>query len=40
MTVEDLKKNLDKSTLQAKLCENPILVSVEELQKVVIDVTR
>ena len=28
------------STLQSKLCNNPILVSVEELQKTVTKVTR
>ena len=32
--VEDLKKILDQSTLQARLCENPILVSMDELQKI------
>ena len=40
LTIEDLKKILDQSTLQARLCENPILVSVDELQKVVDDITR
>ena len=40
LTIEDLKKILDQSTLQEKLFGNPILVSMEELQKVVIDVTR
>ena len=40
LNVEDLKKILDQSTLQARLCENPILVSVEELQKAVADITR
>ena len=35
-----MKKILDQSTLQAKLCDNPVLVSVDELQKVVTDVTR
>ena len=30
LTIEDLKKILDQSTLQAKLCENLVLVSVEE----------
>lgn len=35
LTVEDLKKILDQSTLQAKLCENPVLVSVDEFHKVV-----
>ena len=40
LTIEDLKKILDQSTLQAQLCNNPILVSVDELQKVVVDITR
>ena len=40
LTVEDLKKILHRTTLQAQLCTNPILVSVEELQKVVADITR
>ena len=31
---------IDQSTLEAKLCGNPILVSMEELQKVVTEVTR
>ena len=35
LTVEDLSKILDQSTHQAQLCTNPILVSVEELQKLV-----
>ena len=37
---EDLKKILDRSTLQAILCENPVLASVDELQKEVADITR
>ena len=28
---EDSKKILDQSTLQAKLCDSPVLVSVDEL---------
>ena len=40
LTAEDLKKILDQTTLQAQLCNNPVLVSVEELQKVVADLTR
>ena len=40
LTIDDLKKILDQSILQAKWCGNPILDSVEELQKVVIEVTR
>ena len=31
LTIEDLKKILDQSTLQAKLCENSVLVSIDEL---------
>ena len=33
LTAEDLTKILDQATKHAQLCENPILVSVEELQK-------
>ena len=33
LSAEDLTKILDQSTHQAQLCTNPILVSVEELQK-------
>ena len=40
LTVEDLKKILDQSTLQARLCDNPVLVNVDELHKVVADITR
>ena len=40
LTIDYLKKILDQSKLQAKLCNNPILVSVEELQKAVTEVTR
>ncbi len=40
LIVDYLKNILDQSTIQAKLCNNPILVSVEELQKVVTEVTR
>ena len=40
LTAEDLKKILDQSTLQARLCENPVLVSVNELQKAVVEITR
>ena len=28
---EDLKKILDQSTLQKKLCDKPVLVSVDEI---------
>ena len=31
---------LDQSTLQEQLCNNPVLVSVDELQKVVADITK
>ena len=34
LTTEDLKKILHQTTLQAQLCTNLVLVSVEELQKV------
>lgn len=37
LIVEDLSKILDQSTQQAHLCTNLILVSVDELQKVVVD---
>ena len=40
LTIEDLKKILDQTTLQAQLCNNPVLVSVDELQKVVANLTR
>ena len=40
LTVENLKKILDQSTLQTQLCNNPILVSVDELQKVVANIIR
>ena len=40
LTTEDLKKILDQTTLRAQLYNNPILVSVEELQKVVANLTR
>ena len=40
LTIEDLKKILYQSTLQAQLCNNPVLVNVDELQKVVADLTR
>ena len=40
LTTKDLKKILDQSTLQARLCENHVLVSVDELEKAVVDITR
>ena len=33
MTAKDLKRILDQSKQQAKVCENIVLVSVEEYQK-------
>lgn len=33
LTVEDLTKILDQETHQAQLCKNPILVSIEKIQK-------
>ena len=35
LITEDLTKILDQSTQQAQLCTSPILVSVDELQKLV-----
>ena len=40
LTAKDLNNILDQSTLQARLCDNHVLVSVDELQKVVADITR
>ena len=40
LTTKDLKNILDQSTQQEKLCKNLVLVSVDELQKVVADTTR
>lgn len=40
LNVEDLKKILNQSTLQAQLCDNIVLFSVDELQKVVANITR
>ena len=37
LTIEDLSKILDQSTQKTHLCTNPILVSVDELQKSVVD---
>ena len=38
LTVNDLKKILDQSTKQGKLCENIVLVSVKEYQKAMFDI--
>ena len=40
LTIEYRRKILDQSTLQAQLCDNPILVSVDKLQKVVVDLRK
>ena len=40
LTKEDLKKILDQFTLQAKLCNNHVLISVDKLQKSMTDVAR
>ena len=40
LTVEDLKKILHQTSLQAQLCANLVLVSVEELQKAVAKITK
>ena len=40
LTEEDLKKILDQSTLQAKLFFNLVLVSVNEIKKLVTITTR
>ena len=40
LIVEDLKKILHQTSLQAQLCTNLVLVSVEELQKVVVEITK
>ena len=38
MTIEYLKNILQQTSLQAQLCANPVLVSVEELQKAVAEI--
>ena len=40
LIVEDLKKILHQTTLQSQLCTNPLLVSVDELQKPIAEITR
>ena len=40
LTVEDLKKILHQTTFQSELCSNPVLVSVEELQKAMVEITK
>ena len=40
LTTKDLSKILDQSTQQARLGTNPILVSIDEIHKAVVDPTR
>ena len=40
LTVEDLKRILDQSTQKAILCTDPVLVSIDELQKLVESIVR
>ena len=40
LTVEDLKRILHQTTMQSQLCLNPVMVSVEQLQKVVDEITK
>ena len=40
LTIEDLKKIIHQTSIEAQLCNNEILVSVEELQKVVAEITK
>ena len=40
LTIEDLKKILHQTTLQAHFCTIHVLVSVDELQKVVAKITK
>ena len=40
LTINDFKKILDQSTLHEKLCENLVLVSVDEIQNAVVDIIR
>ena len=40
LTTEDLKKILHQTTVQAQLCTNPVLVSVEEWKKAIDKITR
>ena len=40
LTAEDLKKILHQTSMQSELCNNPVLVSVEELQKATAEITK
>ena len=40
LTTKDLSKILDQSTQKDRLCTNPVLVSVDVIQKVVVETTR
>lgn len=40
LTVEDLKRILHQKTLQSQLCTSPVLVSVEELQRTIAEITK
>ena len=40
LTIDDLKNILHQTTLQSQLCKNLVLVSVEELQKIVVKITK
>ena len=40
LNAEDLKKILHQTTLQSELCTNPVLVSVEELQRAMAEIKK
>ena len=40
LTIEDFKKIFDQSTLQERLCEHLVLVSMDELKKEIANITR
>ena len=40
LTIEDVKKILHQTTMQSQICLNLVLVSVEELQEVVVEITQ
>ena len=40
LTVQDLEKILHQTSLQSELCTNPVLVSVDELQKAIAEITK
>ena len=39
LTIEDFKKIFDQSTLQARLCEHLVLVTMDEIQKEIANIT-